>query len=99
MTRSLVISDAGYGHGPVSRAGEALHLAVADNHRATVIYSLGKIAEGREDSWPAGEHGNTSQVIGARKARWVCCDVDDHKIVLFISHTYSFQDGALAGAG
>jgi hypothetical protein len=42
MTRSLVISAAGYGHGPVSRAGEALHLAVADNHRATVIYSLDK---------------------------------------------------------
>jgi hypothetical protein len=39
------------------RAGDALHLAVASNHRAAVIQPRQDIAEGREDSRPAGEMG------------------------------------------
>jgi hypothetical protein len=54
------------------RAGDALHLAVANNHRATAIYSLDKtVLKAGKILGLAGEHGNTSRVIGARKRRWV----------------------------
>jgi hypothetical protein len=45
------------------RAGAALHLAIADNHRAAAIYSLDKASlKAAKILGPAREDGNTGRV-------------------------------------
>ena len=46
------------------RAGDALRLAIANNHRAEAIYSREKsLVKAGRDSRPAGEHGNSHEMI------------------------------------